>query len=279
MNDLKRMYLELLKQCLTASCYDESFGREVLVRPAKLSEGKPVAYVKESVRRLVLNYFRRRNIGLVERFPVNLALRREGHDRPLFGYSMVGHQRLDNIQFCVEQILEHGIPGDFIETGVWRGGTVILMAALLKVENVTDRKVWAADSFEGMPVPVSDADGGDHSEVDSLKVSVEQVKANFARFDLLSDQVQFLKGWFSDSLPTAPIEKISLLRLDCDLYSSTMDALQNLHHKVSSGGYVIVDDYYSWPSCRAAVTDFLKEHNLDPEIVKIDWASVYWQVK
>ena len=172
-----------------------------------------------------------------------------------------------------------GVPGDLIETGVWRGGMTIFMAALLKLEGETDRKVWVADSFEGLPVPASKTDGDDLSDVDHLKVSLEQVKANFARFDLLSDQVRFLKGWFCDTLPTAPIESIAVLRLDGDLYSSTMDALHNLYHKVSLGGYVIVDDYAGWDSCKAAVTDFLKEHDLDPEIKMIDWTGAYWKVE
>jgi len=152
------------------------------------------------------------------------------------------------------------------------------MRALLKAYGVADRKVWVADSFEGLPVPKSRADGHDLSRVLHLKVSLERVRANFARFGLLDGQVEFLKGWFSETLPDAPIGQLAILRLDGDLYSSTMDALRSLHHKVSPGGFVIVDDYYSLSSCRRAVTDFLAENSLKPEIRTIDWTGAFWKV-
>jgi O-methyltransferase len=91
--------------------------------------------------------------------------------------------------------------------------------------------------------------------------------------------VVFLKGWFRDTLPTAPIEKVSILRLDGDLYESTMDSLVSLYPKVSSGGYVIVDDYGSTPPSAKAVTDYRTKHGIDEPIVKIDWTGVYWRKK
>jgi O-methyltransferase len=115
--------------------------------------------------------------------------------------------------------------------------------------------------------------------VDYLKVSLEAVKANFEKFGLLDDQVRFLKGWFCDTLPNAPIQRLAILRLDGDLYSSTMDALNSLYHRVSPGGYVIVDDYFSWPSCRQAVTDFLEKNHIDAEMKAVDGAGAYWKVK
>ncbi|MCP5059850.1 MAG: macrocin O-methyltransferase, partial [bacterium] len=170
----------------------------------------------------------------------------------------------------------YGIGAD---PGAWRGGTTIFMRALLRRYGVTDRTVWVADSFEGLPVPESASDGADLSDVEHLKVSLSQVKSNFARFDLLDDQVRFLEGWFRDTLPSAPIEQLAILRLDGDLYSSTMDALRSLYHRVSPGGYVIVDDYFSWDSCRRAVTEFLEELGIQPEIHRIDWTGAYWQVE
>jgi hypothetical protein len=194
---------------------------------------------------------------------------------------MVGHRRLDNVQACLEDVISRGVPGDLVETGVWRGGTTILMRALLKQHGVTDRLIWCADSFEGMPVPnMLDNEAQkrcDFSDRDYLAVSLEAVKANFARFGLLDEQVRFLKGWFCDTLPTAPIERIALLRLDADLYSSTMDALTNLGHKVSPGGYVIVDDYHSWPACRQAVDEYRQRSGIRSKIMPIDQHAVYWQ--
>lgn len=132
--------------------------------------------------------------------------------------------------------------------------------------------------IRGPAPPKVDADVWDVSKIDILSVSLEQVKANFERFELLDDRVVFLKGWFSDTLPTAPIERIAVLRLDGDQYSSTMDALVSLYRKVSPGGFVIVDDYHAWPGCKDAVNDFLAKHNLAPHIQEIDGSAAFWRV-
>ena len=160
---------------------------------------------------------------------------------------MIGLKRMENIEFCVKNIIADKIPGDLIETGVWRGGATIFMRALLKVNNVDDRVVWVADSFEGLPKPDEDkyaADKGDkHHTKEELAIGVEIVKANFEKYGLLDDQVKFLVGWFKDTLPTAPIKKLALIRLDGDMYGSTMDALVSLYPKLSPGGYLIIDDW------------------------------------
>ena len=104
------------------------------------------------------------------------------------------------------------------------------------------------------------------------------MQANFRRYDLLDDQVKFLEGWFSDTLPTAPIDKLAVLRLDGDMYASTIDALDALYDKVSPGGYVIVDDYGAVPACAKAIHDFRDAHGINDELAaEIDWASVYWR--
>lgn len=274
------LYIDLLKKCLTASLYDESAWS---VLRSDFEAGKTptqaLRHLKGLLRCWAVNLLRRRSLLLVEQKAFDPALSDDGRAWPCFGYTMVGHRRLDNVQQCIEDVLRNKVPGDFIETGVWRGGTVILMRALLKVHGVTDRTVWAADSFEGLPAPASADDGHDLSRVDYLKVSLEQVESNFERFGLLDDQVRFLQGWFCDTLPRAPIDRLALLRLDGDLYSSTMDALRNLYHRVSPGGYVIVDDYYSWDSCRRAVDEFLKEHRLHADIRRIDWSGAYWRIE
>lgn len=216
---------------------------------------------------------------LLLKLPFDAERRREGRDWPLFAYSMVGHARLDNVQACVEDVVEKGVPGDLVETGVWRGGTVIFMRAVLKALGVVDRTVWACDSFEGLPPPTSSTDGQDLSSVDFLKVSLEQVQANFRRFGLLDDQVKFVKGWFCDTLRDAPFGKIAVLRLDGDMYRSTLDALEGLYDRVSEGGYVIVDDYFGWASCKLAVTEFLAVRRLTPDLQRIDFTGVYWKVR
>lgn len=141
------------------------------------------------------------------------------------------------------------------------------------------RTVWAADSFEGLPRPELAQDAGldfSKEKFPVLAIDEERVKATFARYGLLDDNVVFLKGWFCDTLPAAPVEQLALLRLDGDLYSSTMDALRACYHKVVPGGFVIVDDW-ALESCRKAVEDFRREQGVTEELIPIDPASVYWR--
>ena len=277
--DPAQAYLELLKKALTGSLYDESSW--AIVPPSKpglRALRNPPRFLRDWVRYSVARGYRKRSRVLVKMRPFRPEQRNEGKDWPLIGYTMTGHKRLDNVQQCVEDVLRRHVPGDFIETGAWRGGTTIFVRGILKAYGITDRRVWVADSFEGLPAPMNAEDGWDLSEVDYLKVSLEQVQENFRKFDLLDGQVEFVKGWFCDTLPRLEVPRLAILRLDGDLYSSTMDALTHLYSRVSKGGYVIVDDYFSWPSCRQAVTDFLSARALQPDIQPIDWAAVYWQV-
>src|SRR6185503_17612375 len=171
-------------------------------------------------------------------------------------------------------VINNKVEGDLIETGVWRGGTVIFMRAILKACEVTDRVVWAADSFEGLPKPNPDKYAVDKEDkfhtYDELRVSLDMVKENFRKYDLLDDQVRFLKGWFKDTLPVAPIKKLAVLRLDGDMYESTMDALVHLYPKLSVGGYAIIDDWGAVEGCRLAVLDYRKQKNITEEIITID---------
>ena len=211
----------------------------------------------------------------------NPEYRRLGLDWPAIAHSMIGRLRMDNLHYCMQSVVDDHIEGDFIETGVWRGGACIFMRGFLKAHGITDRQVWVADSFEGLPEPdvpnyPQDKSSTMHA-IDALKVSMEQVMANFHKYDLLDHQVRFLKGWFKDTLPVAPMEKIAVARLDGDMYSSTMDSLRSLYPKVSVGGYVIIDDFAAVPTCAAAVCDYRKEWGIKDPLVKIDNISVYWR--
>jgi hypothetical protein len=209
------------------------------------------------------------------------SLRKVGRDWPTEAETMIGMARLDNVQTCIEHVVLEGVPGDLVETGVWRGGCAIFMRAVLKAWNVTDRSVWLADSFQGLPAPDDsyERDRGDrHSELKSyLGVPLDSVKENFRRYELLDHQVRFLPGWFRDTLPAAPIGTIAILRLDGDMYESTHVALSALYPKVALGGFVIIDDYGALPNCKAAVDDFRKAHSLNETMHEIDWTGVYWR--
>ncbi|WP_232680595.1 TylF/MycF family methyltransferase [Nocardioides sp. R-C-SC26] len=221
-----------------------------------------------------------RDIRVVEAGGFDAERREVGRDWPADAETMVGLKRLANVRQVLESVIADDVPGDFIETGAWRGGTCIYARAILAAHGVTDRTVWVADSFEGLPAPDGrfEADAGDqhHTKIE-LAISVEMVQDNFRRYDLLDDQVKFLKGWFSDTLPTAPVEQIAVLRLDGDMYASTMDALIPLYDKVPAGGYIIVDDYGAVKACAKAIHDFRDERGITDEIHEIDWAGVYWR--
>ena len=219
--------------------------------------------------------------GRVGTVPFSAAHRENGLDWPSVAHSMIGTKRMLNLQTLAEHVLVHGVPGDFIETGVWRGGACIMMRAVLEAYGVRDRRVWVADSFQGLPRPdpaVYPADAGDtHFSFDELAVSVDEVRRNFARYGLLDDQVVFLEGWFRDTLPSAPVEKLAVMRLDGDMYESTMDALTSLYPKLSRGGFVIVDDYGYLESCRRAVHDHRNTNGIVDPIHDIDGMGVFWQ--
>jgi O-methyltransferase len=269
----QKLYLDLMKQCLTYFVWGEG------IQPLKSYDIRSPFWRR--LFPLMMRRLSRTNILLMREAKFDPVVRTEGLDHPVLAHTMIGLKRLDNIQDCIEDVLRNGVPGDLIETGVWRGGATIFMRAALKAYEVTDRKVWVADSFAGLPHPDPErypADKGDnHHAMTHLAVSLEQVKANFAKYGLLDDQVCFLKGWFKDTLPTAPIQKLAVMRLDGDMYESTMDALTSLYPKLSIGGYVIIDDYGYIESCRQAVHDFRRANQIEDEIKQVDWSGVYWQ--
>ena len=214
--------------------------------------------------------------------PANQRNRELGLDWPPEAETMIGMQRLTSLQNCVETVLAEGIPGDLVETGVWRGGACILMRAVLAAHGDTTRSVWLADSFQGVPrsdVVNYKADKGIRADLAAgiLGVSEAEVRANFERYGLLDEKVRFLPGWFKDTLHNAPIDRIAVVRLDGDLYESTIQALDALYPRLSSGGFCIVDDYLAVKACEQAVTDYRAKHGISAEIVDIDGTGVLWR--
>ena len=197
----------------------------------------------------------------------------EGTHWPQKAHTMIGIKRLDNIRYCIEKCLEDNIIGDFIETGVWRGGSTIYMKGILKAHNILDRKVYVADSFNGYP---NDCDNILHT-MNYLKVSEEEVINNFKTYNLLDDNVIFIKGFFETSLKNVKFDKLAVLRLDSDMYSSTIQVLEQLYDKVSIGGFIIVDDFTS-SICSSAITDFRNSRNITDSIFPIGKIhGAYWR--
>lgn len=155
------------------------------------------------------------------------------------------------------------------------------MKGVLRALDARTRIVWLWDSFQGLPSPRPDlypTDTADrHSTYEELAVPLAEVKAKFARYGSFDDQVRFPPGWFRDNLPTASIEKSSLLRVDGDMYESTMDALTALNPKVAVGGYVVIDDFGGCPVCRRAVEDYRRLQGIREELVQMAWTGVYWR--
>jgi O-methyltransferase len=260
--DSRSAYLDLIRRDLTRYGVDEL----VPVGWAKL--GRPLLKAGKFM--------------VVRRQPFDQQKRDLGLDWPADALTMIGMKRLTSLQQCVETALAEDIPGDLVECGVWRGGASILMRAVLSAYGDDTRRVWLCDSFEGVPPPDTanfKADKGVRLDryTKALAISEPEVRGNFERYGLLDDQVRFLPGWFKDTLQDAPIDNISVLRLDGDLYESTIQALDALYPRLSTGGFCIIDDYHAIAACEKAVTDYRTQHDISAEIVEIDGTGVLWR--
>ncbi|CAM4397630.1 Mycinamicin III 3''-O-methyltransferase [Mycobacterium basiliense] len=264
--NVRSLYLDLIRRNLT------SYG---------IHEQMPATWPLR--RRLLLKTINALQPVFLGKSPLGQHKRDFGLDWPAQAETMIGMRRLTSLQHCVETVLADNVPGDLVECGVWRGGASILMRAVLAAHGNRTRCVWLADSFAGLPRPDTanyKADRGIRMRFDLfgtlLAVPETEVRANFARYGLLDEQVRFLSGWFKDTLHDAPIDRIAVLRLDGDLYESTIQALDALYPRLSPGGFCIVDDYILKP-CRRAVTDYRETHGVSAQIVDIDGTGALWR--
>jgi O-methyltransferase len=261
-----RLYLDLLKGCLTRDLFGQAYRSLA-----------PYSRLFAVMVRWGQRLLAKRQLVLMVK--TSSEARAEGRDWPADAETMIGRRRLDNLEACIVDAVDRGVPGDLLEAGVWRGGACIFMRAALEACGDTERTVWVADSFQGLPRPDPERFPADHvyQSLDlDIAVPLAAVKANFERYGLLDDRVRFLVGWFSDTLATAPVERLAVLRLDGDMYQSTTEVLEALYPKLSVGGYLIVDDY-ALPSCKAAVDDYRAKHEIVDPIEPIDWTGVYWR--
>jgi O-methyltransferase len=271
---LRTRYLELLRRALVNLIYPEHELRIELLEAGEVEENRQK---RDRFPRDV-------RYREPEAFAGMLAAKQNGNvwrGKPWrFSHTMVGMRRLEHLQWCAERVFEDGVPGDFLEAGVCQGGASILLRALQVAYGQPQRRTWLADSFEGLPVPAHEADTNyDFSEEKQpwLAFSRAAVEDNFRTYDLLSDQVLFLPGWFRDTLMNAPVPDLAILRLDADLYESTSEALTALYDRVSPGGFVVIDDYDAFAPCRRAVQEFRAERNITVPIRHIDRMAVYWR--
>jgi O-methyltransferase len=191
----------------------------------------------------------------------------------------VSEAALVDLANLVQLVLDQQIPGDFVECGVWRGGGGLLMADLLRRAQAAGRKVWLCDSFQGMPPveaidgPVAIADASDPESplsTERSRADLDKVRETFAGFGL-ADYVEFVPGWFHESLPLwrDRIGPVAVLRLDCDWYASVRACLDNLYDQVVDGGFVVLDDYFAYDGCAVAVHEFLGQRHLAHRIESV----------
>ena len=191
--------------------------------------------------------------------------------RPL---TLLTKNQLDLVERAVLKVEAAGVEGDFIEAGVWRGGGIALMRALIGAYNIPERKVFAADSFAGIPKNVRALNDPVDLWPDRWVASLRDVQQNIARFGLLDERVEFVVGYFCDTLKTLGRRRFALIRLDSDSYDSVEESLVHLYPLLSSGGVIIIDDWHL-VGCRAAVENYRSRHAITEEIVACD-GNVYW---
>lgn len=200
-------------------------------------------------------------------------------------FTMTSTERMYSLYKAVNYIIKNNIPGDFIECGVWKGGSALLIAKILANNNINSRKVILYDTYEGMSEP-SENDK-DYAGVNATELlegasihvqesvwcysSFEEVKSNLALAGLPAEKIIMIKGKVEETIPSQlPTNQIALLRLDTDWYESTKHELIHLYPLLVNDGILIIDDYGHWEGCRKAVDEYFIENNLSILLNRID---------
>jgi O-methyltransferase/8-demethyl-8-(2,3-dimethoxy-alpha-L-rhamnosyl)tetracenomycin-C 4'-O-methyltransferase len=188
--------------------------------------------------------------------------------------TLLTRSQLDLVQEAVLAVTRNNVPGDFLEAGIWRGGVIILMRALIDAYNIEGRKIVAADSFEGIPKNTRALNDPVDQWNDRWVASLKEVKEGIARFGLLDYRIEFLPGYFEDSLKALKGRTFSVIRLDSDSYDSVETSLEYLYPLVPTGGFVIIDDWHL-PGCRMAVTAYREQLGIRDEVHERD-GNAFW---
>ena len=201
---------------------------------------------------------------------------------------MTSAHRLWSLINAVRYVIDENIPGDLVECGVWRGGSVMGMARALEERGVADRQLWLYDTFQGMTAPTEadvEAVTGTTAAQMLAQTSVadgnnvwcvagrEDVEANLRTTGYPINRFRFVEGDVARTLHSTTPESISLLRLDTDWYESTRMCLEVLYPKLSVGGVCILDDYGHWEGARKAVDDYFAQHGPRPYMHTIDYSG------
>ena len=201
-------------------------------------------------------------------------------------FTSTSGERLYVLCKSVEYIVKNNIPGDFVECGVWRGGSMMAVAHTLLRLGDTSRRLYLFDTFEGMPKP-GEKDISFRGEDASITwrelnrgdangwcyASLEEVRRNMLSLGYEADKIHFVKGTVEQTLPSAAPDSIAMLRLDTDWYTSVRHELDHLFPRLTRGGVIIVDDYGHWEGARQATDEYIKEHNLPLLFNRIDYTA------
>jgi len=199
-------------------------------------------------------------------------------------YTMTSVERMFSLCQSVRYVVANDIPGDFVECGVWKGGSSMMIALTLAQLGSGDRKLWMYDTFEGMSEPSAedkDFSGSDavgqlnaSDKMDSNSVwcysSLDEVKANMARTGYDPALIAFVQGKVEDSIPGSIPTDIALLRLDTDWYASTYHELIHLYPRLRQKGVLIIDDFGHWEGAKKAVVQYFEEQRMHPLLHRID---------
>lgn len=203
-------------------------------------------------------------------------------------YTMTTIERMYALYKATEYIIKNNIEGDFVECGVWRGGSTMVILQTLQKFNVTNRNIWLFDTFEGMSTPTDDdKDFSNLSASSQLKNSkkdeesiiwayatLDDVKQNIALTGYPLENVHFIKGKVEDTLPNKQyFNTCSLLRLDTDWYESTKIELEVLYPLLQQKGIMIIDDYGHWQGCKKAVDEHFEKLHYFPLLQRIDYTG------
>jgi hypothetical protein len=201
-------------------------------------------------------------------------------------YTLTSRVRMFSLYEAVKYIVNNNIPGDVVECGVWRGGSMMLCAHTLMNLNDFDRKIFLYDTYEGMSKPNSrdiTTDGRKNAlkmwtrgKKKSRKIfyaPLAEVKKNLSSTSYPQDKLIFIKGKVEDTIPDVMPTKISILRLDTDLFESTYHELVHLYPRLSNNGILIIDDYGYWKGAKDATDSYFKENNIKIFLSRIDDAG------
>lgn len=208
--------------------------------------------------------------------------------RQLLPYTMGGWKAMHNAFDSVKNINLNLVDGDLVECGVARGGISAMMLMANNYYHKIDREIWLFDSFEGLPSPSKEdfQDGSIGESITPLDAGdcvgkIDEVKELFfKKCNLDTNKVNFVKGWFQETIPANKdkLNSISILRLDGDWYESTKIPLENLYNKVSKGGVIIIDDYATCFGSKKAVDEFLSSNDIKLDL-KSDQRGGAWFLK